>query len=210
MKPPLDREYKIRDRVLSPSADSGFASSRISQFQTVGGSIEDFMNSAYRNGYLKSEHWTNLRLSRIAQQKGKCAICRRRLGLRLDVHHVRYKNLYDVSLFDLKALCRGCHDATHLVLELTLKLRDQPRTKWDHLIPRVKRWLRYSERAGEKWANMAFYCNHERDELEAQWSKDPTRKRARHAKWILNRFGVGRLQVDNLFMTELMARFNHD
>jgi 5-methylcytosine-specific restriction endonuclease McrA len=31
----------------------------------------------------------------------------------LDVHHVNYRNLFDVKLLDLLALCRSCHKEEH-------------------------------------------------------------------------------------------------
>jgi len=31
----------------------------------------------------------------------------------MDVHHVNYRDIYDVMLPDLLVLCRGCHEAKH-------------------------------------------------------------------------------------------------
>lgn len=71
----------------------------------------------YRHVYLKSEHWANLRLEKLASVDAKCERCGER-DLSNDVHHVNYRNLYDVELSDLLCLCRKCHDLTHEVLEL--------------------------------------------------------------------------------------------
>lgn len=72
---------------------------------------------AYRFGYLKSEHWSNLRLEKMASVDAYCERCGHR-DLSNDVHHIRYRNLYDVELGDLIVLCRTCHGITHEVLEL--------------------------------------------------------------------------------------------
>lgn len=70
----------------------------------------------YRNVYLKSEHWSNLRLAKLAQVDAVCKICKHR-DLGNDVHHIYYRSLYDVQLADLRVLCRGCHRKIHSILE---------------------------------------------------------------------------------------------
>lgn len=55
----------------------------------------------YRETYLKSEHWMQLRRSVLSKSKS-CAICLK--TVRLDVHHRRYKNLFDVVERDLAGL----------------------------------------------------------------------------------------------------------
>ena len=64
----------------------------------------------YRKTYLKSDHWKALRASKLKQSP-----CCEKCGAkhRLDVHHLDYKNLYDVTLEDLMTLCRRCHEAEH-------------------------------------------------------------------------------------------------
>jgi 5-methylcytosine-specific restriction endonuclease McrA len=64
----------------------------------------------YREEYLKSEHWKNLKCSKF-NANPCCEECSSKN--RLDVHHLVYKNLYDVLLSDLKTLCRKCHKAKH-------------------------------------------------------------------------------------------------
>jgi len=78
--------------------------------------------SFYRNTYLKSEDWKALRAAKIAHVIGRCNLC----GLRSesnDVHHVKYRRLYDVKLTDLRVLCRGCHDRVHELLDKYPKLK---------------------------------------------------------------------------------------
>jgi len=68
----------------------------------------------YRNDYLKSDHWKELKKKKFLYNP----CCQRCNSIHvLDVHHKRYKNLYDVSLRDLIVLCRGCHKKIHLKLD---------------------------------------------------------------------------------------------
>jgi len=69
----------------------------------------------YRFKYLKSDHWQNLRLEKMVSVDARCKNCGAR-DLSNDVHHLRYKKLYDVELNDLVVLCRGCHDLAHVAL----------------------------------------------------------------------------------------------
>lgn len=70
----------------------------------------------YRFEYLKSDHWRNLRLEKLAKSYARCFYCLRR-DLSNDVHHLNYRNLYNVELDDLVVLCRTCHDKWHRVLD---------------------------------------------------------------------------------------------
>lgn len=65
----------------------------------------------YREVYLKSEHWRELR-GRKLRQNPKCERC---LSSACDVHHVNYRNIFDVQLTDLLSLCRPCHEEEHRV-----------------------------------------------------------------------------------------------
>lgn len=71
----------------------------------------------YRTVYLKSPHWSNLRLEKLTDVDACCERCGKR-DLSNDVHHLRYKKLYDVTLDDLVVLCRKCHDLTHQALDI--------------------------------------------------------------------------------------------
>ena len=64
----------------------------------------------YRKVYLLSEHWKGLRRAKLAVNP-KCEICGKKTHL--DVHHLRYKNIYDVLVSDLQTLCRRCHKKHH-------------------------------------------------------------------------------------------------
>jgi hypothetical protein len=71
----------------------------------------------YRTVYLSSEHWKNLRRRKLAAQPS-CEMCGR-YGAHhsyLDVHHVNYRNIFDVELTDLLTVCRRCHKQIHLMV----------------------------------------------------------------------------------------------
>lgn len=65
----------------------------------------------YREVYLHSEHWKNLRIQAFKEWGRHCHRCP--ATSRLDVHHLRYRNLYDVTVQDLQILCRKCHEREH-------------------------------------------------------------------------------------------------
>jgi hypothetical protein len=78
---------------------------------------ETFVNDKreyYRTEYLKSEHWAELRQRKLAASP-VCEVCGSRI--RVEPHHLRYKNLYDVELDDLKTLCRKHHREEHRRLD---------------------------------------------------------------------------------------------
>lgn len=64
----------------------------------------------YREVYLKSEHWQQLR-GRVLTATPCCAGCG--TDHRLQVHHLRYGNLWQEELGDMMVLCSGCHKKTH-------------------------------------------------------------------------------------------------
>lgn len=74
---------------------------------------DNFVNDKreyYRTSYLQSEHWKVLRTKKL-RQTDFCESCNS--TKMLDVHHKKYKNLYDVDLVDLEVLCRTCHIKEH-------------------------------------------------------------------------------------------------
>ena len=77
----------------------------------------------YREVYLKSDHWKNLR-ERKLQETPYCERCDRS-GIKLDVHHKVYRQLYDVTLCDLISLCRRCHSILHWFIAA------EKETEWD-------------------------------------------------------------------------------
>ncbi len=70
----------------------------------------------YRFHYLKSEHWQNLRISKLASVDAKCFYCWKR-DLSNDVHHLVYRKWREATLDDLIVLCRECHQLYHRILD---------------------------------------------------------------------------------------------
>lgn len=60
--------------------------------------------------YLKSNDWKEKRRQKLLKRK-RCAICASTENL--DIHHLNYKNLFDVEQTDLRKLCRRCHFLAH-------------------------------------------------------------------------------------------------
>lgn len=69
----------------------------------------------YRDVYLRSEDWKNLRIAMLHSANNKCEACS--TSRSLDVHHINYRKLYDVSPEDLVVLCRDCHNKAHEILD---------------------------------------------------------------------------------------------
>lgn len=66
----------------------------------------------YRNHYLKSEHWKELRAKKL-QINPVCEKCGS--DKRVEPHHLIYKNLHDIRVEDLMTLCRICHNKEHKI-----------------------------------------------------------------------------------------------
>jgi 5-methylcytosine-specific restriction endonuclease McrA len=82
----------------------------------------------YREEYLKSEHWAELKAAKLVVNSS----CERCVSPQnLDVHHLRYRSLYDVLLTDLMTLCRRCHDQEHDMLEV------RQQAVWTHRLTSV-------------------------------------------------------------------------
>lgn len=64
----------------------------------------------YWSEYLKSDHWSDLRARKL-KASPVCEKCGS--NKRIEPHHLRYKNLFDVELEDLMTLCRKCHRSEH-------------------------------------------------------------------------------------------------
>lgn len=72
----------------------------------------------YRFHYLKSDHWKDLRLRKLASEDAKCEICNFR-STSNDVHHLRYpKPLTKTKIHDLVVLCRSCHEFIHEIMDI--------------------------------------------------------------------------------------------
>lgn len=69
------------------------------------------MNKSEYAEYLKSEHWKVLRRKRLEIAGYKCEKCGTPYALQ--VHHLRYKKIYDVTPEDLRVECSVCHAKEH-------------------------------------------------------------------------------------------------
>lgn len=71
----------------------------------------------YRQEYLKSDAWRNLRHEAKKKRGNHCGLCYRPYDPRahnaMDVHHLNYRNLHDVKPKDLIVVCRACHNMIH-------------------------------------------------------------------------------------------------
>lgn len=65
----------------------------------------------YRNVYLCSDHWQELRGAKFMQCGKRCELCGS--TERIQVHHLNYRSIYDVGLSDLQVVCHLCHQGIH-------------------------------------------------------------------------------------------------
>lgn len=73
------------------------------------------MRGSYKQ-YLRSDHWSVLRTQVLVKYDATCAFCNKK-DVSNDVHHLKYKNLKDVTVEDCRVLCRDCHENLHEVME---------------------------------------------------------------------------------------------
>jgi hypothetical protein len=64
--------------------------------------------------YLQSAHWRDTRTKIFARDDYKCVLCTKKAD---EVHHINYRNWYDVLDTDLISLCEGCHCRVHLAID---------------------------------------------------------------------------------------------
>lgn len=69
-----------------------------------------YTREEYRNEYLKSEEWQSLR-KMVMDSNPLCQCCNNAVAV--DVHHLIYKNLVDVTVDELLPVCRSCHKYIH-------------------------------------------------------------------------------------------------
>jgi len=65
----------------------------------------------YHLVYLKSDHWRDLRQQKFDEVGRFCEVCKTKK--RIQVHHLRYRNIYDVLTSDLQVLCERHHKDQH-------------------------------------------------------------------------------------------------
>lgn len=72
------------------------------------------MNKIQYREYLKSDHWQNLRRLKL-KRKCQCGICGSNQNIQ--IHHLQYRNIYDVKTTDLRRLCGRCHTLVHELIK---------------------------------------------------------------------------------------------
>lgn len=102
----------------------------------------------YRREYLRSDHWKELR-SRKLTENPLCEVCGSKE--RVEPHHINYRNLYDVELFDLKTLCRKCHMDVHEKIRQERIAESIKSKKRFYRRQRRLLWKRISNAAVGKW-----------------------------------------------------------
>lgn len=80
----------------------------------------------YRQIYMLSDHWRELRGRAIQRDGGKCVRCHSTIGLQ--VHHLKYRSIFDVRLEDLETLCAPCHRLEHFTDRKIRKAKRKART----------------------------------------------------------------------------------
>ena len=61
--------------------------------------------------YLKSKDWADIRIDLFNVRGGKCERCGS--TVKLEVHHLHYRNVFKEEPSDLIILCRICHQLEH-------------------------------------------------------------------------------------------------
>ena len=85
------------------------------------------MREWYREVYLYSAHWLQLRIRKLVHAQRKCQRCG--VGGSLDIHHKNYRDIYDVGMDDLEALCRTCHQLEHHIKPAPKKAKPKKKSK---------------------------------------------------------------------------------
>ncbi len=88
------------DETAAQAMDRSIAESRLPQ------------KAWYREIYLFSDHWRALKRHALLTLGVVCEKCKDP-SLGVDIHHLQYRNIFDVRTPDLQVLCRSCHDKAH-------------------------------------------------------------------------------------------------
>lgn len=65
----------------------------------------------YREVYLRSDHWQQVRIAALERAEHHCQVCNSAKSL--DVHHRTYERVGQERPMDLTVLCRRCHSLFH-------------------------------------------------------------------------------------------------
>ena len=99
--------------------------------------------------YLQSEDWQQKRAQKFREARHhRCAICRSRTSL--EVHHLNYRNWFDVQMSDLRILCRRCHEVAHAIIRSGLVLVGESNSRFLTLRKAVRSTIE-----GKDWYHLA-------------------------------------------------------
>lgn len=145
------------------------------------------MREWYRTVYLLSDHWRELRTQALTTHGKICHSCQSVKCL--DVHHLRYRSIFDVKVEDLQILCRPCHEKEHS----SPPKRSQPETRTlsqeeKKLAKTARRRARKDIRKKEAVAQLAKKAAVKRtkwrQDVEAGIAKTLAPSRKAHAKYL--------------------------
>jgi hypothetical protein len=102
------------------------------------------MNKEEYRQYLRSDHWQTLRAAKMSQpEKRRCGVCGSRENVQ--VHHLRYRNIFDVQTDDLRRLCDRCHSLFHRLVGEGLEIKSESNNgRWALTKTAIKKALRLS------------------------------------------------------------------
>jgi hypothetical protein len=122
-----------------PSLHRGALSLALSLLSSIS---EKTMNKTEYRKYLSSRHWKMLRSDKLSSPaRRRCGICG--CAGRIEVHHLQYRNIFDVTTSDLRRLCNRCHSLAHELMNSgRLKVTSETNHgKWAQTKAAVKRSL---------------------------------------------------------------------
>lgn len=95
----------------------------------------------YRNVYLKSDKWQNVRLEALVREKGRCQICGDE-SISNDAHHIWYpESIWETTPDHLVILCRDCHDFLHVMLpDCKTSDEESGRAQWIKFSTAIAYW----------------------------------------------------------------------
>lgn len=95
--------------------------------------------------YLQSADWKQKRLEKYARKPRRCAICA--TLEKLHVHHLVYRQLFDVEQKDLIVLCERCHFLAHDLIKAgkIVFRNDNPMSRYMLIKNAVKKHLGISK-----------------------------------------------------------------
>ncbi len=96
------------------------------------------------HAYLKSEEWLNRRDKVLRRANHTCEGCLEASATQ--IHHISYEHVFDELMFELVALCDGCHAKVHTHEAVSLN-------EWAELPCHSCQWGSWGEETGAAWCS---------------------------------------------------------